>query len=108
LGHIDDSDGGTRIRTDYREITDGLAEQQEEYRVEYLDNREQTERYNKLRKEFAILRIRPIQSDGSLLSIQVSVSYLTHEKGKFLHAISDWSDVEFRSIVKITNSSFLV
>ena len=103
-GHIDDSSGGTRIRTDYRhvfvekdpEITDGLPEQQGEYRVEYLDNREQAERYNKLRKEFAILRIRPIQSDGSLLRIQVSVSYLTHEKGKFLHAISDWSDVEFR------------
>jgi len=89
-GHIDDSVGGTRIRTDYRhvlvekdpEITDGLPEQQGEYRVEYLDNGGQTERYNKLRKQFAILRIRPIQSDGSLLKIQVSVSYLTHEKGK--------------------------
>ena len=58
--HIDDSDGGTTIRTDYRHafvekdpaITNGLPEHQGEYQVEYLDNRGQTERYNKLRKEF--------------------------------------------------------
>jgi hypothetical protein len=103
-GHIDDSNGGSRIRTDFRhvlvekdpEITDGLPSQEGDYRVEYLDSREQMDRYKKLRKEFAILRIRPMQSDGSLLKIQVSVSYLTYEKHKFLLAISDWSDVEFR------------
>jgi len=103
-GRIDDSDGGTTIRTDYRhvfvekdpEITDGLPSQQGDYRAEYLDTREQKDRYKRLRKQFAILRIRPMQSDGSLLKIQVSVSYLTYEKHKFLYAVSAWSDVEFR------------
>jgi hypothetical protein len=103
-GHMDDSNGGSRIRTDYRhvlvekdpEITEGLPSQQGDYRVEYLDGQEQMDRYKKLRKEFAILRIRPMQSDGSVLEIEVSVSYLTYEKHKFLHAVSDWSDVEFR------------
>lgn len=103
-GHIDDGDGGSRIRTDYRharietnpEITDGLPSQLEDYRVEYLDSQEQLKRYKKLRKEFSILRIRPMQSDGSLLKIQVSVSYFKYERHKFLFAVSDWSDVEFR------------
>ncbi len=47
-GHIDDGDGGSTIRTDFRhvlvekepEITDGLPSQQGDYRVEYLDSRE--------------------------------------------------------------------
>ena len=100
---IDDSNGGSSIRTDYRhalvekdpEITDGLPSQRGDYQVEFLDRREQMDRYKKLQKEFAILRIHPIQSDGSRLKIQVSVSYFTYEKRKFLLAISDWSDVEF-------------
>ena len=102
--HIDDSDGGTTIRTDYRHmfvekdptITNGLPEHQGEYQVEYLDNRGQTERYNNLRKEFALLRIRPMQSDGSQLRIQISVYYFKHKRGKSFYGLSDWSDVEFR------------
>ncbi len=103
-GHIDDSDGGSRVRTDYRhvfveqehEITDRLPTEMGDYRVEYLDRREQMDRSRKLRKEFAILRIHPMQSDGSLLKIQVSVSYLTYKKHKLWLAISDWGDVKFR------------
>jgi len=102
-GHIDDSYLGG-IRTDYRhvpvekdpEITNGLPSQQGDYRVEYLDRREQFDRLRKLRKGFAVLRIHPMQSDGSLLKILVSVSYLTYEKHRFMYAVSDWSDVEFR------------
>ena len=103
-GHIDDSDGGRTIRTDYRhvlvekdpEITDGLPSERGDYRVEYLDRREQMDNYNRVRKEFAILRIHPMQSDGSSLKIQVSVSYFTYQKHKIMLAVSDWSDVEFR------------
>jgi hypothetical protein len=103
-GHFDDSEDGSTIRTDYRhvpvekdpEITDGVPAQQGDYQVEYLNSREQRDRYKKLRKRFAILKIRPMQSDGSRLKIQVSVSYLTYEKHKFMYEVSDWSDVEFR------------
>jgi hypothetical protein len=102
-GHIDDSNGGRRTRTNYRhvlvekdpEITEGLPLQQGDYRVEYLDFQEQMERYKTLGKEFAILRIGPMKSDGSVLKVEVSVSYVKYEKHKFLRAISDWSDVEF-------------
>ncbi len=103
-GQIDDSDAGKIIRTDYRhtivdkipEITNGLPTQQGDYRVEYLDSAEQMERYKKLRKGFAVLRILPMENDDSILSIHISVSYLTYDKHKFKYGISDWSDVGFQ------------
>jgi hypothetical protein len=101
---FDDSEGRNGIRTDYHhmlvekdpQITDLLPLQLGSFRVEYLDRKAQIDRYKQQRKEFSILRIHPMQSDGALVKIQVSVSHLTHEKHKFLLAISDWSDVVFR------------
>lgn len=103
-GHIDDGDGGRGIRTDYRnmllekepEITDDLPSRQGDYRVECLDSRELRDKYSKLRKQFAVLAIHPMQNDGALLRIQVSVEYAMHQNHKFVLALSDWSDVEFR------------
>jgi hypothetical protein len=103
-GRIDDSNGRGGIRTDYRhmlverdpEITDHLPSQLGDYRVEYLDSQAQIDRFKKLRKEFSILRIHPLQSEGSRLTVQVTVSYLKYEKGKLNLGLSDWSDVEFR------------
>jgi len=56
LGHIDDSDGGSRIHTGLpphagtkgHEITDGLPSQLGDYRVEYLDYREQSDKIQKM------------------------------------------------------------
>jgi Gram-negative bacterial TonB protein C-terminal len=103
-GEIDDSDGGSRVRTDYHRmpvekdpvITDQLPAQFGEHRVEYLDTESQIARCKKLRKEFAILRVRPIQAGGGLLKIQVSTSWVSYKKGRLMFAVSDWSDVEFR------------
>ncbi|MGC1485449.1 MAG: hypothetical protein WA789_16770 [Candidatus Acidiferrum sp.] len=103
-GHIDDSDGGRGIRTDYRhmlvekvpDITDGLISQFGEYHVEYLDQQAQIDRYRKLRKQFSILRIHPIEDEGSRLKIIVSFSYLTYKNNKVVYGVSDWSSVEFR------------
>ncbi len=103
-GQFDDSEGRNGIRTDYHhmlveedpEVTGSLPIQFGNFHVEYLDRKAQIDRYKQRGKEFSILRIHPMQSDGSRVKIQVSVSYLTREKHKFLLAISDWSDVEFR------------
>lgn len=103
-GNIDDSDNGSRIRTDYHqmfvekdpEITESLPTHLGDYHFEYLDNRDQIDRYKKLRKEYSILRIRPLQSEGIRLKIQVSVSYFKYKKGKLIFEVSDWSDVDFR------------
>ncbi len=103
-GEIDDRDGGSQVRTDYHrmpvekdpEITDHLPVQFEGHRVEYLDTESQIARYQKLRKEFAILRVRPIQAGRGRLKIQVSTSWVSYKKGRLMLAVSDWSDVEFR------------
>ena len=102
-GRIDDSNGGSGIRTDYRhmpvvkdpEITDALASQFGDHQVEYLDNQAQIDRYKSLRKNFSILKIHPVQIDGEHLKITVSVYYVEYEKRKLRLALSDWSEVEF-------------
>ncbi len=103
-GHIDDSNGGSGIRTDYHhmlvekdpEITDNLPSEFGDYRVEYLDRQAQIDRYKKLRKQFSILRIHPMKNEGSRLKISVTVSYLEYKNGRLMFALSDWSNVEFR------------
>jgi hypothetical protein len=78
------------------EITEGLPSEFGDYHVEYLDTQAQVGRYKKLGKEFAILEIHPIQSDGAELKINISVSYVSYKKGRLMLAVSDWSDVELR------------
>lgn len=103
-GHIDDSNGGEMLRTDYHymtvernpDITNGLPSRLGDYRVSYLDSDEQVARYKKVRKSFSILRIHPIQNDGPRLQVQVSVYYVSYHRGRLGLALSDWSKVEFR------------
>jgi hypothetical protein len=104
FGHTDDSVAGNRIRTDYHhmfvekdlEITNDLAEQFGEYRVEYLDAQNQIARCKEFRKPFSILKIRPMKSEGARLKIQVTVYWVEYKKSKLNFALSDWSEVEFR------------
>lgn len=78
------------------EITNGLPSGSGDYHVEYLDLKAQINRFAKLGKRYAILKIDPIQSDGANLKIVVSVSYVSRQKKSFVYEFSDWSDVEFR------------
>jgi hypothetical protein len=102
-GHIDDSDGGSGMRTDYRhmivvknpEITEGLPQQLGDYSVEYLDDQSLISRYEKLRKEFSVLEIRPIHNTGGKLTIHIAMNYVTHKKRHLNFGISNWGDVEF-------------
>ena len=94
----------SRIRTDYRHlivekndlITEGLPARFGDHEIEYLDIRELSARYRKLRKEFAILYIHPMRNSGSGLKIQISVYWFKSNKNHVAFAVSDWSDVEFR------------
>jgi hypothetical protein len=103
-GHIDDSDHGSGIRTDYHrmpvqkdnEITDGLPSEIGDYRVEYLDWREEIDRFKRLRKEYSILKIHAMHNDGTRLKIQISVYYLSYKKQKLYLGLSGWSEVDFR------------
>jgi len=101
-GHFDES-SENRVRTDYKnmtvvsnpEITDGLPTQFEGRQIEYLDNQALIDRYRKTGKEFSVLEIHPIHTDGSFLRIQINLSWFSSRHGRSEFAISDWSDVEF-------------
>lgn len=84
------------VQVDPPEITDGLPTESGEYHVEYLDPKAQKERFQRLRKRYAILKIDPVQDEGSQLKIVVSVSYVSRRKKAFVYEFSDWSDVKFR------------
>jgi hypothetical protein len=73
-GSIDDGCCSSRIRTDYRhlivqkdEITETLSKQFGTHEIEYLDSQELKNRYQRLRKEFAVLRVRPMRYNGGRL-----------------------------------------
>jgi hypothetical protein len=52
--------------------------------------------YKRLKKEYSILKIHPIQGDGSRLRIHVAQNWFEYKKGRLFVGISDWSDVEFQ------------
>ena len=103
-GHIDDTVLGERIRTDYRHmvvekeplITEGLPTEFENHFVEYLDHQTLVERFNKLRKPYATLMIRPMRNEGKTLKIAVVVYWVSVEKDSLQLGLSDWSNVEFQ------------
>ncbi len=77
------------------EITDGFLTEFDGHQVEYLDTQALIDRYMKIGKEFPVLEIHPIHTDGSFLRIEISVSWFSYRKGQAFFAFSDWSDVEF-------------
>lgn len=103
-GYIDDGEHGSRIRTDYNhvviakkpEITEGMPAAFGIHQAEYLDSRGLVDRYKLLKKEFSVLEIGPIRTDGPYLRIQVSQSWFQAKKKRMTFAFSDWSDVEFQ------------
>ena len=84
------------VQADPPEITDGMPTDSGEFHVQYLDPQAQKERFQSLGKRYAILKIDPIQNEGSQLKIVVSVSYVSRRKKAFVYEFSDWSDVKFR------------
>lgn len=77
-------------------ITDGLPAEFDGYRVEYLDSKGQISHYEKLRKEFAILKIFPIKTEGAKLKIGINVYYFSYKKRRLMYGLSEWSMVKFQ------------
>src|SRR5262249_52565475 len=103
-GHIDDGDGGSRVRTNYHhmfvaadpEITEHLPSTFGDHVVEYLDNQAEIARYKETKKEYSILKIHSMQTDDKGLRINISVYWVGYAKGRLTFGLSDWSDVKFR------------
>lgn len=99
---IDDTRGASRVRTDYHHmlverdapITDFLPEQFGEYRVEYLDTRQLTARFRKLRREFSVLKIEPVKIAEPSPTVLVSLYWVSYKKRKLNLGLSDWSEVQ--------------
>ena len=80
-----------------RDITEGLPTQLGAYNVEYLDSQGLIERYKKLRKDFAILVVYPMDNnDGTRLRIAFNVYWISYKKNRLNFGLSDWSNVYFR------------
>ena len=77
-------------------ITDDLPAEFGGYRVEFLDSKGQISHYEKLRKEFAILKIFPMKTEGVELKIGINVYYFSYKKRRLMYGLSDWSMVEFK------------
>ena len=96
--------GNQKEAPDYRhtlvesdaQITNGLPAASADYRVEYLDTKEQVVRYQKLKREFPILKIFPIENEGGKLRVGINVYHFSYKGGRLLYALSYWSSVEFR------------
>jgi hypothetical protein len=77
-------------------ITGGLPAQSGDYRVEYLDPEQLVDRYQKLRKEFPILRASPMVNEGQRVRVSFTLCFFSYVKRRLTYALSDWSDVYFR------------
>lgn len=77
------------------DITTGLPGDQNDFHVAYLDTKGQIDRYKKLRKPFALMKIHPIKVEGSKLTIMISVSYFEYRHRRAMYGFSDWSEVAF-------------
>ena len=102
-GHIGYSGLEDQTPPDYRHmmvrkdavLTDTLSNRFGEHSVEYLDDDALIQRYKKLRKSFAVLRIEPIRNAGNDLRIQVTVYWVSYKNNRLRLALSAWSDVHF-------------
>ncbi len=103
-GQGDDSAGGTQIGTDWRRpivevrtgITYGMPATIGDSRVEYLSEDALIERYKKLRKDFPVIVINPMTTEGERLKIHYSIDWFRYEHHRPLYQISSWSIVYFR------------
>jgi hypothetical protein len=102
-GSFNDNGDKSQIHTDYRhlivekdEITETLPKQFGTHEIEYLDSHELSDRYQRLRKEFAVLRVHPMRYNGGHLKIFIGISWFKAKKKHLFYAFSDWSEVEFQ------------
>ncbi len=103
-GYLSGGSSETQIPIDYHhmivqkdpEITDKLPAKKGEYNVEYLDDREIFAKQKGVKKSIAILKIFPMVNVGDALKINVTVYWVSMEKGKHMYGLSDWSEVTFR------------
>jgi hypothetical protein len=87
-------------------ITDGLNSRFGEYRVTYLDDASIVVRWKRLRKQFAILAVQPVDRSEGRLRINVGLVWVRYRRATLSFAIDSWADVYFR--IDATNQKYIV
>lgn len=103
-GHIDDDNGGARVRTNWKEpiveakagFPKDLPERIGDVRVRYLDQNELIELFKKLQKPFAFISINPMTTERERLVIRYGMSWFSLEKGIARYPTPDASVVFFK------------
>ena len=103
-GKLNLTANGTRVPIDFHNmivrkdpaIIDVLYSRFGEYRVTYLDDASLIGRCKRLRKQFAILVVRPVDRSESRLKITVDLSWLSYRRAQLQFAIDSWANVYFR------------
>ena len=76
-------------------LTSKLPTQFGGIKVEYLNTDMLVERYKKNRKEVEILSMRPMQSDGANLTVNIPYYFFSSKKRNFNYALAGGCNVEF-------------
>jgi hypothetical protein len=77
-------------------ITDGLNSRFGEYRVTYLDDASLIGRWKKLRKQFAILAVRPVDRAEGRVKIIIDFVWVSYRRSRLRLALVSWAKVHFR------------
>ena len=113
-GNLNLTERGTRAPIDFHNvivrknpaITDGLNSRFGEYHVQYLDDASIIVRWKRLRKQFAILAVQPVDRSEGRLRITVGLVWVRYRRANLSFAIDSWADVYFR--IDATNQKYIV
>jgi hypothetical protein len=104
-GEFDLTEHGTRAPIDFHNmivrkdpaITDGLNSRFGEYRVTYLDDASLIGRWKRLRKQFALLYVGPVNRSEGRLKITISLVWISYRRSRqVFFALDSWANVYFR------------
>jgi hypothetical protein len=104
FGKLDLTYRGSRAPIDFQNmvvrkdpaITDGLSSQFGECRVTYLDDTSLVGQWKGLKKQFAILFVRPLDRPDGRLRITVHLVWISYRRAQLQFGIDSWANVYFR------------
>jgi len=113
-GKLNLTERGARAPTDFHNmivrkdpaITDGLNSRFGEYRVTYMDDASLIGRWKRLRKQFAILAVQPVDRSEGRLKITIGLVWVSYRRSQLHLAIDSWADVYFR--IDAANQKYIV
>lgn len=103
-GDLNLTERGTRAPIDFHNmivrkdpaITDGLDSRFGEYRATYLDDASLIGQWKRLRKQFAILEVGPVNRSEGRLKITIALVWVSYGRSRLRLAVDSWANIYFR------------